>query len=62
MSGIDEILAGCDGLQACLAAGKDGHLDDLPTNHSPEFLSPLQPILRTGTEALVTAALAWLAT
>jgi hippurate hydrolase len=36
-------------------------LDDLPTNHSPAFLPPLQPTLRTGTEALVAAALAWLA-
>ena len=44
-----------------LAAEKDGHLDDLPTNHSPKFLPPLQPCLRTGTEALVAAALAWLA-
>jgi len=44
-----------------LAAEKDGHLDDLPTNHSPKFLPPMQPTLRTGTEALVAAALAWLA-
>ena len=44
-----------------LAAEKDGRLDDLPTNHSPKFLPPLQPTLRTGTEALVAAALAWLA-
>jgi len=44
-----------------LTAKKDGHLDDLPTNHSPKFLPPLQPCLRTGTEALVAAALAWLA-
>jgi amidohydrolase len=44
-----------------LAAEKDGHLDELPTNHSPKFLPPMQPTLRTGTEALVTAALAWLA-
>jgi hippurate hydrolase len=36
-------------------------LMDLPSNHSPKFLPPLQPTLRTGTEALVTAALAWLA-
>jgi metal-dependent amidase/aminoacylase/carboxypeptidase family protein len=43
------------------AAEKDGHLQDLPTNHSAKFLPPLQPSLRTGTEALVTAALAWLA-
>lgn len=43
------------------AAEKAGRLADLPSNHSPEFLPPLQPTLRTGTEALVTAALAWLA-
>ena len=42
------------------AAEKAGRLQDLPTNHSPKFLPPLQPTLRTGTEALVTAALAWL--
>lgn len=34
--------------------------DDIPANHSPMFLPVLQPTLRTGTEALVTAALAWL--
>jgi hypothetical protein len=44
-----------------LAADKDGHLEDPPTNHPPRFLPPLQPTLRTGTEALITAALAWLA-
>jgi hippurate hydrolase len=44
-----------------LAAEKDGHLEALPANHSPKFLPPLQPTLRTGTEALVAAALAWLA-
>ena len=35
--------------------------DDIPANHSPKFLPVLQPTLRTGTEALVAAALAWLA-
>jgi metal-dependent amidase/aminoacylase/carboxypeptidase family protein len=44
-----------------LAAERDGHLEDLPTSHSPKFLPPLQPTLRTGTEALTTAALGWLA-
>jgi hypothetical protein len=28
---------------------------------SPKFLPPLEPTLRTGTEALIAAALAWLA-
>jgi amidohydrolase len=44
-----------------LAAEKEGRLEDLPTNHSPKFLPPQQPTLRTGTEALIAAALAWLA-
>jgi hippurate hydrolase len=43
------------------AAEKAGRLQDLISNHSPKFLPPLQPCLRTGTEALTTAALAWLA-
>ena len=47
--------------QTYRAAEKDGRLDDLPANHSPKFLPVLQPTLRTGTEALTTAALAWLA-
>ena len=47
--------------QAYRAAEQAGRLQDLPTNHSPKFLPPLQPTLRTGTEALTAAALAWLA-
>lgn len=52
---------GFTGKQAYLAAEKAGTLDDLSTNHSPAFPPPLQPTLRTGTEALVAGALAWLA-
>jgi metal-dependent amidase/aminoacylase/carboxypeptidase family protein len=44
--------------QTYLAAEKSGHFDDLPTSHSPKFLPPLAPTLRTGTEALTAAA--WL--
>jgi amidohydrolase len=44
-----------------LTAEKEGRLQDLPSNHSPKFLPPLRPTLRTGTEALTAAALAWLA-
>jgi amidohydrolase len=33
---------------------------DIPVNHSPAFAPVLQPTLDTGTQALVTAALAWL--
>jgi amidohydrolase len=34
---------------------------DIPVNHSPTFAPVLQPTLDTGTQAMVTAALAWLA-
>jgi amidohydrolase len=47
--------------QTYRTAEKNGHVDDLPANHSPKFLPSLQPTLRTGTEALTVAALAWLA-
>jgi amidohydrolase len=47
--------------QTYRTAEKDGRLEDLPANHSPKFLPVLQPTLRTGTEALTAAALAWLA-
>jgi hippurate hydrolase len=33
---------------------------DVPVNHSPAFAPVLQPTLDTGTQAMVTAALAWL--
>ncbi len=48
--------------QTYRAAEKEGHLDDLPANHSPKFLPVPQPTLRTGTEALTAAAMAWLTT
>jgi hippurate hydrolase len=34
---------------------------DIPVNHAPTFAPVIQPTLDTGTQALVTAALAWLA-
>jgi metal-dependent amidase/aminoacylase/carboxypeptidase family protein len=34
---------------------------DIPVNHSGEFAPVIQPTLDTGTQALVVAALAWLA-
>ena len=37
-------------------------LQDIPVNHSPAFAPVVQPTLDTGTEALVVAALSWLAT
>jgi amidohydrolase len=35
--------------------------DDIPVNHSPMFAPVIQPTLDTGTQAMVSAALAWLA-
>ncbi|MGV7216615.1 M20 family metallopeptidase [Bradyrhizobium sp. UFLA05-112] len=36
-------------------------INELPVNHSPKFAPVLHPTLRTGVEALVVAARAWLA-
>ncbi len=41
-------------------AKKDGRINELPVNHSPEFAPVIHPTLRTGVEALVVAARAWL--
>jgi amidohydrolase len=39
---------------------KEGSLDEIPVNHSPFFAPCMQPTLRTGTDALVVAALTFL--
>ena len=47
---------------AWLQAQASGRLaTDIPANHSPKFAPVPQPTLKTGTEAIVVAALAWLA-
>lgn len=44
------------------AAAKAGRIaQDIPVNHSATFAPVIQPTLDTGTQALVVAALAWLA-
>ena len=44
------------------AAGRAGRIaQDIPVNHSAAFAPVVQPTLDTGTQALVVAALAWLA-
>jgi amidohydrolase len=48
-----------DAYRAAEQAGRVA--EDIPANHSARFLPPMQPTLRTGTEALTAAALAWLA-
>jgi hippurate hydrolase len=42
-------------------AKAEGRLSELPTNHNPRFAPVIHPTLETGVEALVIAALAWLA-
>jgi hippurate hydrolase len=44
--------------ESAVSAGK---LNELPVNHSPHFAPVLHPTLRTGVEAMVVGALAWLA-
>lgn len=41
-------------------AEKAGRLNQLPSNHSPEFAPVVSPTLRTGVEAMLAAAGAWL--
>ncbi|SFI01312.1 M20 family metallopeptidase [Bradyrhizobium sp. Gha] len=43
-------------------AKKSNRINELPVNHSPKFAPVLHPTLRTGVEALVVAARAWLPT
>ena len=43
-------------------AEKAGRLNELPSNHSPQFAPVLNPTLRVGIEAMLTAAGTWLAT
>ena len=42
-------------------AQKAGKLDELPANHAPDFAPVLDPTLRTGVEAMLAAAGAWIA-
>lgn len=42
------------------AAEKSGRAEDLPVNHSPNFAPVVDPTLRTGIEAMLAAAGAWL--
>jgi len=48
-----------DGYDRALRAGRVAQ--DVPVNHSATFAPVVQPTLDTGTQALVVAALAWLA-
>ncbi len=43
-------------------AERTGRLNELPSNHSPEFAPVINPTLRTGVEAMLAAAGSWLTT
>ena len=61
-AGVPTVFWFWGGLDAetTLEALRDGRLDTLPTNHSPEFAPVIEPTLSTGVQALVIAARAWL--
>jgi hypothetical protein len=54
-------LGGVDPLTYQKAADRGRVDQDIPVNHSPTFAPVIQPTLDTGTQALVVAAIAWLA-
>ncbi|SDS30378.1 amidohydrolase [Actinopolymorpha singaporensis] len=54
LGGIEE-----EAYQRAAAAGRISQ--DVPVNHSPKFAPVIQPTLDVGTQALVVAAMAWLA-
>lgn len=46
--------------QIYLEAQKNNLLNTIPSNHSPKFAPVIHPTLKTGLQAMMTAALAWL--
>jgi hippurate hydrolase len=54
-------IGGIDEQQYRQAADAGRIAQDIPVNHSPTFAPVIQPTLDTGTQALVVAAMAWLA-
>ncbi|WP_197374143.1 amidohydrolase [Mycolicibacterium baixiangningiae] len=54
-------VGGIDGAAFGRAAEAGRVAQDIPVNHSPNFAPVIQPTIDTATQALVVAALAWLA-
>ena len=52
VGGVDEQV-----FDAAMQAGK---VDELPANHSPAFAPIIHPTLRSGVQAMLTAATVWL--
>jgi amidohydrolase len=55
-------FVGCTDPDRYAKAKAVGKLSEIPTNHNPGFAPVIHPTLETGVEAMVVAALAWLAT
>ena len=53
------IVGGTDP-QKYAEAERTGRLNEIPSNHSPEFAPVIEPTLRTGIDAMLAAAGAWL--
>jgi metal-dependent amidase/aminoacylase/carboxypeptidase family protein len=53
------IVGGTDP-QKYAEAEKTGRLNDIPSNHSPEFAPVINPTLRVGVEAMLAASGVWL--
>ncbi|SFG08144.1 M20 family metallopeptidase [Pontibacter chinhatensis] len=45
--------------QTFLAAKKENRINSIPSNHSPRFAPVIHPTLKTGLQAMMTAAAAW---
>ena len=43
-----------------LEAKRTNQLNSIPNNHSPKFAPVIHPTLKTGLQAMMTAAAAWL--
>ncbi|MEJ0015624.1 MAG: amidohydrolase [Acetobacteraceae bacterium] len=53
-------MLGCIDPDRFAAAVQAGTVDELPANHAPDFAPVIEPTLRTGVMALLTAAAVWL--
>jgi hippurate hydrolase len=61
--GVPSVMWFVGGLDPAVfaAAEQAGKVNELPSNHSPDFAPVIDPTLEAGIETMVTAALAWLA-
>ncbi|HUH86919.1 MAG TPA: amidohydrolase, partial [Pusillimonas sp.] len=53
------VVGGTDA-QTYAKAKKENRLNEIPSNHSPQFAPVLDPTLKTGLQAMLTAASVWL--